>query len=157
MSLTFVETMSGTLNDEQGLAHPVSFRVQAASLGGGRFELTGVVGAPPWAMEAEARGTLVMALVKPSITYCLRFATPAGETLTLDAQKRLKVFSLVQTMTLMPATLRDATGRVLARGEMTFELRTLPAFLASWLPWRKPQQKLLDVRRRAVARLALWG
>ena len=157
MRLTFVETMSGTLQGEDGRAHPLSFHVQAASLGGGRFELAGVVAAPPWAVETDARGTLTFALLRPAITYCLRFTTRAGEALTLDAQKRPKVFSFIRSMTLMPATLRDESGQVLARGELAFDLRGLLPFLASWLPLHQPQQKQLEVRRRAAARQALWG
>jgi hypothetical protein len=157
MPLSFVETMSGTLHDETGRPYPLSFQVQAASLGKGRFELTGVITAPPWAPQAEARGTLEFGLGRPSITYALRFTTQTGETLTLEAQKRPKLFSPVRTMRLMPATLREANGRILAHGELSFALSTLPTFLASWLPLHKPQQTRLDVRRRAVARQARWG
>ncbi len=40
---------------------------------------------------------------------------------------------------------------------MSFDLRELLPFLASWLPVVKLQQRRLDVRRRAVARTQLRG
>lgn len=155
MKISFVETMRGTLRDLQGTDQPISFDVGASALGGGRFELKGLVSAPPWAPQAPAEGTLVMSLFEPAMTYQLRFTATDGALLTLDAQKHPTPLAPVRSMTEMETTLRDAGGQLLANGRMFFDLADLVPFLRSWLPLSRSQRRNLDVRRRAVARQLL--
>lgn len=157
MHLSFVETMGGTVKDARSAAFPLSFEVNARGGEAGRFTLRGIVKAPPWAPETAAQGTLVIAPRARTITYVLRFVSDAGDALTLDAQKRFSFFSPMRSMTFMPVTVSDGEGQVRARGDLSFDLRTLGPFLFSWLPISRVQRKRLDVRRRAVARAQLRG
>ena len=155
MRLSFVETMRGTVRDAHGDVHSFAFDVSAMGNSDGHFALRGLARAPHWAREAAAHGTLIIAPRERTITYAVRFRSDAGDELVLDAQKRFSFLAPVRSMTLMPVTLRAASGEVIARGDMTFDLRELVPFVASWLPLVKTQQKRLDVRRRAVARALL--
>jgi hypothetical protein len=157
MQLSFVETMRGHVKDARGDSFALSFDVSATGGRGGRFALRGLAKARPWAVEAPAQGTLVIAPRERTITYLLRFASDAGEPIVLEAQKRFVLLAPLRSMTLMPVTLSDGAGVVLARGDMSFDLRELLPFLASWLPIAKLQQRRLDVRRRAVVRAQLRG
>ena len=60
-------------------------------------------------------------------------------------------------MTRMNATIADEAGRVVASGEMRFDVRDLVGFVASWLPVAKKGRHHLDTRRRSIERLALSG
>lgn len=157
MRLSFVETMRGTVEDTKGDTHPLSFDVSAVGGADGHFVLRGLAKALPWTREATAQGTLTIAPRERTITYLLRFASDAGDSLVLDAQKRFSFLAPLRSMTLMPVTVSNAAGEVLARGNMSFDLRELVPFVASWLPVVKLQEKRLDVRRRAVARALLRG
>ena len=157
MRLSFVETMRGAVRDARGIAHPICFEVSAEGGGGGRFALRGIAKAPPWAREAAARGTLTIAPRARTITYALRFEAEAGGEVTLEAQKRLSLLAPLRSLTTMPVTVRGPAGEALARGEMSFDLRGIVPFLASWLPAARAQARRLDVRRRAVERARLRG
>jgi hypothetical protein len=150
MKISFVESMQGSLRDESGDEHPVRFRV-AASGSGGNFELRGLVTLPPWVQDAEAEGTLTMSIAPPRLSYRLRF----GNGLTLEADKHPTPLSPLRSMTFMRTVVRDAAGKTLAEGPMTFALRDLPQFLASWLPFGRRQQHDLDAEVRAAARKEL--
>jgi hypothetical protein len=155
MQISFVETMRGTLTDEGGGTHPIAFELKAIRIEGGRFDLSGVIFLPPFAREAAAQGTL--AISPFAITYRLSFRGDRGDTLALDAEKHPSPLSPLRSMTEMEATIRDAAGRRIAHGPMTFDLRDLFAFAVSWLPIFKTQQRALDVRRRAIVRQLLSG
>lgn len=156
MRLSFVETMRGTVRDVHGDVHSIAFDVNAVGNSrDGHFTLRGLAHAPNWAREAAAHGTLTIAPRERTITYAVGFRSDAGDELLLDAQKRFSFLAPLRSMTLMPVTLRDASGEVIARGDMAFDLREFVPFLASWLPLVKTQQKRLDVRRRAVVRALL--
>jgi hypothetical protein len=126
MKLSFEETMSGTLQSSDGRQGPVRFSVQAVSEGGGFFTLSGTAQATPWVDTAKAHGSLFMGPTR--IEYELRFAG-----FRLSAKKTPSLFRPVRSMTLMPATLFDASGATVAQGEMHFDLRDLPSFMLSWL------------------------
>jgi hypothetical protein len=147
--LSFVETMRGEVDDGERRRN-IEFTVRADGLGGGHFTLKGVATVDGLASEAEAKGTLQMSVVPPRIRYQLTVETTRG-LLTLDAEKHPSPLSPFQSMTWMPVTLRDSSGKVIAKGEMTFDIKDLPVFAASWLPLGR-QQKALDARRRASAR-----
>jgi hypothetical protein len=150
MKISFVETMQGSLRDDGGEEHPVRFRVEASG-SGGNFELRGMITLPPWVEDAEADGTLTMSIAPPRLAYRLRF----GKGLTLDADKHPTPLSPIRSMTFMRAIVRDADGKTLAEGSMTFALRDLPQFLASWLPFNQGQQRALHADLREAARKEL--
>jgi hypothetical protein len=147
--LSFVETMQGEVDDGER-RRKIVFTVRADGLGGGHFTLKGVATVDGLASESEAKGTLEISVLPPRIRYQLFLDTPQGR-LTLDAEKHPSPLSPFHSMTWMPVTLRDASGKVVAKGEMTFDLKDIPGFAASWLPMGR-QQKALDARRRASAR-----
>jgi hypothetical protein len=151
--ISFVETMSGSVVDPAGAEHTITFTVAASQERRGHFLLRGLVSSPPWLDEREATGTLVMSAVPPAIVYHLEL----GEGRTLDAQKTPSPLAPIDSMTFMPVTLRHADGRLIAEGSMRFDMKDLPRFLASWLPWPRPQQKQLDARRRALLRSSIDG
>lgn len=152
MAISFVETMRGSLRDGEGAEHPVEFRVAAAGLGS-ELRLRGLIWIPPWVEGGEAEGILSFSLSPPTLGYRLRFA--GG--LALDAQKHPTVLAPLRSMTSMRAVLRDAAGQTLAEGPMRFDLRDLPQFLASWLPFARGQQRALDAERRAAGRPGISG
>ena len=148
--LSFVETMRGAVTEPGGTERTVEFTVSATRVGTGRFELKGLARAAPWLAEGEVRGTLVMSLLPPAITYHLEL--PGG--VSLDAQKDPRPWRPLHSFTFMPVTLTGADGRVLAQGSMRFDLRELPKFAASWLPWAS-QRRQLDAQRRQLLRAEL--
>jgi hypothetical protein len=152
MAISFVETMRGSLRDGEGAEHPVEFRVVAAGLGS-ELALRGLIWIAPWVEGGEAEGTLSFGLSPPTLGYRLRFA--GG--LTLEAEKHPTVRAPLRSMTSMHALLRDAAGQTLAEGPMRFDLRDLPQFLASWIPFARRQQRALDAERRAASRQELLG
>lgn len=157
MPIAFVETMRGALRDAAGGARPVAFHVRASGGAGGRFALSGVVHAAPWAEEAVAGGTLVISALPAAIAYDVRFRARDGRTLRLHGAKRPSPFSPIRSMTVLGVTLSDEGGLALAQGTVRFDLMDLPRFLASWLPVPSRARRQLEARRVAVARRELLG
>ena len=157
MPLSFVETMRGWMSagelGRQGDELPISFELIALHVGGGRFEVRGLMSAPPLIDETPARGTLALGL--GSIAYQLELVARDQRSLRLSAVKRPTWHSPLRSMTRMPATIRDADGRLVASGEMRFLLGDLASFAASWLPGIDHDHRLLDSRRRRLDRRAL--
>ena len=151
--ISFVETMQGEVDDGT-TRRKIVFTVRAEGQGGGHFNLRGVASVDGWATEVETRGTLEMSVFPPRIRYQLRFESSLG-LLDLDAEKHPSPLRPLVSMSWMPAALRDAQGKVVAKGEMVFDLNDFSGFAASWLPFRKSAQKQLDARRRAAVRKAL--
>lgn len=157
MRVSFVETMRGTLRDADGGSHPAEIELRTdaawrAFLRDGRTEATGLVRAGPWAAEAPLRGTLTIDPRTPRLAYHLEFES-GGARYVLAGEKHPDWRRPLETMTRLPVTLRS-DQRVVAEGELRFDLRELPAFLVSWLPLGRAQ-RLLDVRRRIVERRLL--
>ncbi len=153
MPLSFVETMRGWLRGDGRPEFPVSFELVARNARRGRFEVRGLVTAPPLAPETPARGTLSIGI--GSIAYHLEFVGEGQQRLCLDATKHPTLLAPLRSMTRMHATITDDSGRVVASGEMRFEVRDLPAFLASWAPATRRGRDQLDTRRRHLERHAL--
>lgn len=157
MRISFVESMRGALTDVNGGSHPVEFEIVAeadgrAFLGNGRTEVAGLVRAAPWAVEASVRGTLHIEPRTPRLAYHLTFRNGADE-YVLKGEKHPDWRHPIETMTRLPLTL-EMGERVIARGEVAFDLRDLPAFIASWLRMGDARRRL-DVRRRVVEREVL--
>ena len=150
--LSFVETMRGEVDGDTG-PRKLEFTVRADGTGRGTFSLKGVASFDGWSNEAEAKGTLEISVLPPRVRYQLELSSPKG-LLRLDAEKHPSPLNPLRSMTWMPVTVRDEAGKVVGKGEMTFDLRDLPGFAASWLPL-KTQQKQLDAKRRALTRRLL--
>ncbi len=153
MPITFVESMRGSVTPQGGgEAHPLCFHVEALGGQGGRFRLSGVVHASPWAEEAVAEGTLELSLLPPRIAYEVGFTSDTGQRLRLHGAKRPSPLRLLSSMTVLEITLETAEGTALARGTLRFDLLELPEFAASWLSVRSRAARQLRARRVAVAR-----
>lgn len=155
MPIAFVETMRGTLRDASGVETPVDFHVRASGGSLGRFRLSGVVHAAPWATETLAHGTLDLSARPARIVYDVAFRAEDGRTLRLHGAKRPSLLAPVKSMTVLAVTLSDDVGHVVARGTLRFDLLELPTFLFSWLPLPSRPHRQLEVRRVAVARRGL--
>lgn len=155
MPVAFVETMRGTVRDTGGVVRSVDFHVRASGGGRGRFALSGVVHAAPWAEETVASGTMEFALWPPAIDYDVRFRAADGRELRLFGAKKPSLFRPLESMTVLAVTLADEAGAVLAEGALRFDLMDLPGFLSSWLPAPTKPHRQLDARRAAVARREL--
>ncbi len=131
MAIAFAETMRGWLRAPEG-EQPISFELRASGGAGGRFALAGRLSFPPFALDAPARGEL--AISPRRLAYALAFAGDDGRRYRLLAEKRPSLLAPVRSMTSMWAVVRELDGPAVAEGEMRFDLRDLPAFLASWLP-----------------------
>lgn len=154
MPISFVEAMRGWLRVD-GAEHPISFEVHALGQGGGKFELRGLLSAPPLGVDRPARGTLVIAPLRRSLAYDLEFTSSEGARYALKAEKHPSLLAPLQSMTCMLATVRDANGTLVGEGEMRFDLRDLAPFAASWLPLPRTAQRQLDARRRQIERRLL--
>lgn len=157
MSLSFVETMRGTLEDPSGRKHAVDFQIRSERVSGGRFAIKGIVHADAWVDEAPCEGTLTISALPASIAYDVRFTGRDGTAYLLAGAKSPSALAPLRSMTVLPITLRTGDGRELARGTMTFDLFELPEFLASWLPMPTRPRRLFEARHKAVARRELVG
>ncbi len=153
MRICFVETMRGWMRAGQGPDFPVSFELRALHLQHGRFEVRGLLSAPPLTRETPTRGTLDLGL--RALAYHLQFTGADGRDFTLEAVKRPSLLAPLRSMTRMQASIRDDGGVVVASGSMRFATGDLPAFLASWFPSERRPHRELDARRRKVERLAM--
>jgi hypothetical protein len=163
MVVSFVETMRGTVRGDEGRSYPCDFNIKAEAsslrklLKTGMTQISGLVHAEPWVAEAPARGTLTMSLLPPRISYSVGFQSKEGKELVIEGAKEVQASALLYSMTHLPVTVREKSGAVLGTGELTFDLKELVPFLASWLPFPRHAQRMLDMERRAVERRALAG
>lgn len=161
MRVSFVETMRGSLTDERGATSPVEFtlHVEAPStrafLFDGRCAARGVVKAPPFAPEAPCEGEVVISRLPPSIAYRLQVRGADGALLTLAGTKQVAITRVLSTMTTLPVELTDERGAQRARGVMSFDLRDLLPFLATFSPLARRPKALVDAARVAARRRSL--
>jgi hypothetical protein len=155
MPIAFVETMRGALRDLEGRERPLDFHLRAVGGPGGRFTLSGVVHASPWAEETVAWGTLVFSAWPAALTYDVRFRAGDGRTLRLHGAKTPSLRQPLASMTALPVNLSDEEGRQLGRGTLRFDLMDLPSLVVSWLPLPTRPHRQLEARRVAVARREL--
>lgn len=156
MNVGFVETMRGTLKANDGSESKVEFEVHAHAdhlrkfLKDGQTTLRGIIRAAPYAAEVPATGELTIDLPR-SLTYLVTFESE-GQSYRLEGKKTPSLLSPLRSMTWMEVVLKTGAGEELARGQMTFALRELGGFLASWLPFNPRPRVTLDVRRRRLER-----
>ena len=138
-SVSFRERMSGSYwrldapTDE--LAITLSFEAQATDVADflrtRTWALAGTIDAEGLARQREIEGTLRFALIdERRVPYRFAFRGDDGCLYELSGQKEWTGFAPVTSMTLLPATLRDARGDELARATLRFDLR---ADLAGWV------------------------
>lgn len=136
MKVGFVETMRGTLQANDGTQSNVEFEVHAHAehlrqfLKDGQTQLHGIMRAAPYAVETAATGALTIDLPR-SLIYLVTFESN-GVRYRLEGKKTPSLLSPIRSMTVMDVVLKTEDGNELARGEMTFAMRELGGFLASW-------------------------
>jgi len=152
MKLAFIEAMRGWVAGDDGKEHPIAFEVRARQADRpGHFALEGVMYAPPWVTETEARGTLIIAPLLRSLTYRVEFGD-----LTLRAQKHPSIFALKKTMTEMDTTISRG-DQIIARGMMRFDLGETIPFVASWLQIRTDAARRLQAGATLLERKRIAG
>lgn len=159
MKVGFVETMRGTLRTNDGSETKVEFEVHAHAdhlrkfLKDGQTTLHGIMRAAPYAVEVPATGELTIDLPR-SLTYLVTFENN-GVHYRLEGVKHPSLLSPIKSMTVMDVVLKSEAGHELARGQMTFAVRELPGFIASWLPFNARPRVSLDMRRRLLERQSM--
>jgi hypothetical protein len=159
MKVGFVETMRGTLRDEQGVESSVEFEIHAEAehlrrfLRDGQTRVKGILRAAPWADQVPATGELTIDLPR-SLTYLLTFESK-GVRYRLEGVKHPSVLRPIKSMTVMDVELKTEGGQSLARGEMRFSISEMGSFIASWLPFYAAPRVSLGVRRRMLERATM--
>lgn len=155
MTLSFIETMSGALVDNEGRRHAVDFQVRATQIGRGRFALDGIAHAGAFVSEAPCTGTLTLSLSPAAIAYDVRFEDSEGRAFAIAGAKSPRITAPLRSMTELPVKLtRDDV--VVATGPMGFDLFELGPFLSSWLPLATEHRRRFEARHTAVVR-QLWA
>ena len=138
----FHETMSGSYvrEDEPERQRRLSFTMRAHAPSLRRFlsrrEVTieGTVNAEGLATDQPLSGTMGLdLLVTGRLPYAFDFVSDDGDRYRFAGQKIVRATRLRQTMTTLPAALFDESNRLVARGELFFDLTgELGKFLRSW-------------------------
>ena len=144
MGFEFAETMSGTVEwlAEPGKRHPFKFEITAhaqstrAHLSNGVAQIRGVVHAPPHAESADASGTITIRPIgKRMIRYELSFLGDDGKRYEMVGQKDISWLRPVQTLTTLPAEIRDEDGKRVGTCLTRFDYKNdLWTFLRSFRP-----------------------
>ncbi|MEZ4338730.1 MAG: GMC family oxidoreductase [Sandaracinaceae bacterium] len=138
----FEETMSGMLQLEDGGVIDVSFTVKArgpasfatALREGGTFALTGTLDAEGLVEGVPCEGTLEMHPLRRTgtLVYDLAFEDADGTAYALHGEKHTRsALALLRGMTTLYTDLR-ADGALLGSGILTFDMKDLSDFLASF-------------------------
>jgi hypothetical protein len=140
----FDETMSGTwVRDGETAPRPLSFSVQAhapsllAHLRDGKARLQGTIEAPGLAAHTTCEGEITIRPIgQRIIRYELGFLGDDGVRYRLFGEKTVRLRSLRQSMTVLPAEIREAdTGKRVGTADTRFDLDAdLLHFVASWRP-----------------------
>ena len=146
LGFEFRESMSGTytLTGQPGVEQPIRFtlRVHAedalAHVRDKDYQarVEGTLEMDGFADEVAVAGTMEIAPVqKRAIRYALSFVANDGLPYKLVGQKDIRLGDLAGTLTTLPAQVLDASGKAVARAQVTFDVRAdLLKFLASWKP-----------------------
>lgn len=140
--LTFEETMSGSVRFLDGADEPrpltISLRARShASWDLARMsdlEIAGQLTAEGFGMRCPLAGTLALHVVPTRrIAYDFEFTADDGCRYRFVGHKRVRIASLRQSMTTLPARILDDAGTLVARVELKFDLeRDLWDFLRSF-------------------------
>jgi hypothetical protein len=142
LGFSFEETMSGTYHL---LASPLVERTIAFSIGARvkgirqflkdkNARIEGDVDIEGFADKRPLTGTLGLKLLdERRLVYDFMFRANDGHDYRFHGQKDVTVVGLHDTMTTLPASLYDTTGREIGRAVLRFDMqRHLRSFLRSW-------------------------
>ena len=140
----FAETMRGNYYrlDDPTSEHAIEFTLDVKVNGIRKFAkdqmatIVGTVRAEGLAQEAPLTGTLGLKVVSERrLPYDFTFKGDDGETYRFRGQKDVMLIALADTMTTLPASLYDSTGKEIGRATVRFDMRSdLGRFLLSFRP-----------------------
>lgn len=141
----FHETMAGTWRPGGGgggdPARAFRFSLDAHTadlrqfLRDNRVRLDGTVEAAGLAAHAPTTGEMTLApLLGRTIAYEFRFAGDDGKPYRFHGRKDLTVFRPIGSITTLPGEILDGAGGLVGTALLRFDLRDLPALLASFRP-----------------------
>jgi hypothetical protein len=144
LGFSFHETMSGTYHllaaplDERAITFSAGARVAGLS----RFmkdkmaRLSGEITVEGFADRRPFEGTLALRLLdEQRLTYSFSFVGNDGQSYRFHGQKDVMLIALVDTMTTLPASLYDASGKEVGRAVLRFDIRgDLGTFVRSFRP-----------------------
>lgn len=137
---SFRETMSGSYwrLDAPAAERAIAFTVHARAHDIGEFArhktwtLRGTIDAEGLASGRPVEGTLAFRLLdERRMPYRLAFAGDDGRRYELSGQKEWSGLAPIESMTLLPASLYDESGKEFARATLRFDLRS------DWGRWMK--------------------
>ncbi|MCA9672451.1 MAG: GMC family oxidoreductase N-terminal domain-containing protein, partial [Myxococcales bacterium] len=137
-AVAFAETMAGELlvcrGARAGERVSAEFRVHATRTDGTRFALAGVIDIPSVARQRACEGTLTIRPLarRRTLAYELRFADEDGARLWLRGVKRVGLSAPLRGMTELDTEVCDEEGRIVAAGQLRFDLRDLWRWLMTW-------------------------
>jgi hypothetical protein len=144
LGFSFHETMSGSyhLLGAPLVERAISFTLDARVEGLRQFlrdklaKIEGEVIVEGFADRRPLEGTLALKLLgERRLAYSFNFRANDGNEYRLHGQKDVTMIALVDTMTTLPASLYDMTGKEIGRAVLRFDVRSdLVAFLRSWRP-----------------------
>lgn len=142
MPLTFKETMAGawTPLDAPTDQRRLSFTVRALSRSLPRFlrkrvvDIEGSIDAEGLADGARLYGTLGLDVVRTgTLPYDFHFRGNDGKRYRFVGQKDVAISRLLETMTVLPASLLDAAGKKIGDATVRFDAsHDMVSFLKSW-------------------------
>src|SRR6185503_10163429 len=142
MGFHFRETMAGPYTragttDSKRISFTVTARARSwlRHLRDHEAQLEGTVQMDGFASGAPLAGTLYMSPVLGRvIRYQFAFTADDGRPYTFRGQKDVSLFDVVGTMTTLPATITDESGRTVATALLKFDVKKLAGFLGSFRP-----------------------
>jgi hypothetical protein len=138
---SFHETMAGSFHlAGEPRDRPMSFTIRARSSTWPNFlrrpevDIEGEVDAEGFADHRYLRGTLGLDVLSTrALPYAFRFAANDGSPHTFTGRKVLRAGRLVESMTVLPGAILDASGRRVGEALLRFDLRSdLARFLKSF-------------------------
>src|SRR5580700_11159702 len=142
LGFSFEETMSGSyhLLSSQLEERAISFTIGVRVAGIRQFlkdklaRIEGEVYVEGFAEHRPLEGTLALKLLdERRLTYDFTFRGNDGNPYRFHGQKDVTLNAIHDTMTTLPASIYDASGRELARAVLRFDVRgTMAEFLRSW-------------------------
>jgi hypothetical protein len=137
----FYETMAGSFRLRgDARDRSMSFTIRARSFTWASFlrrpevDIEGEVDAEGFADHRYLRGTLGMDPIRTRrLPYAFRFAANDGAPYTFAGEKTMHVGRLVESMTVLPGAILDASGEGVGEALLRFDLRSdLARFLRSF-------------------------
>jgi len=142
LGFSFEETMSGTyhLLDSPLVERAIAFSIGARVKGLRKFlrdrnaRIEGDVEIEGFAEKRPIEGTLGLKLLdERRLVYDFTFRADDGHDYRFHGQKDVTAVGLYDTMTTLPASLYDRTGREIGRAVLRFDVhRHMRSFLRSW-------------------------